>query len=298
MIAFPALVEMFLDQYANKPCYPNYKRIVIQYFVNWPDHPTFLYLYDWHRALAGSPDHANKSLGFLKTMYFWAMQRGLHPGPNPAVGIKAHQTFSRERVMETRELLPIIQALPTLPVKPAALLSILSTVGCRPIEARSMQWNAINLSTGQWTQWKTKNGKAHTTYLSTQARAYLLRIPQTSPYVFTGAVPNTCWTESGIDKMWKELRGDLGVPDVRLHDFRRTVATHLYETTKDEYLVKRCLNHSVKKNATAVYIRVPYDTLAKALQAQADRFFTVAPSLTITLSAAPAMSQTAQPVLG
>jgi integrase len=64
----------------------------------------------------------------------------------------------------------------------------------------------------------------------------------------------------------------LGLHDVRLHDFRRTLSTHLYRATKDEYLVKRCINH-VNPSVTAIYVRITQEVVAKALQAQADRFW-------------------------
>jgi hypothetical protein len=61
---------------------------------------------------------------------------------------------------------------------------------------------------------------------------------------------------------------------VRLHDFRRTLSSHLYRATKDDYLVKRCINH-VNTSITAIYVRIPYEDVAKALQAQAERFYAV-----------------------
>ena len=64
----------------------------------------------------------------------------------------------------------------------------------------------------------------------------------------------------------------LGLQDVRLHDFRRTFATHLYLATKDDFLVKRCLNHT-NPSVTAIYMRNSYEEVAKALQGQADRFW-------------------------
>jgi hypothetical protein len=56
----------------------------------------------------------------------------------------------------------------------------------------------------------------------------------------------------------------------------RTFASHLYAFTKDEYLVKRCINHR-KQSTTAIYIRVTYQEVEAAIQAQADRFCSTVP---------------------
>jgi integrase len=81
-----------------------------------------------------------------------------------------------------------------------------------------------------------------------------------------------CWSRAGAEKSWWQVRAALGLSDVWLHDFRRTVATRLYEAEGDELLVKACLNH-YDGRPIAVYVRLNFDRLARALQAQADRLF-------------------------
>jgi hypothetical protein len=42
--------------------------------------------------------------------------------------------------------------------------------------------------------------------------------------------------------------------------------------THDDFLVKRCLNHT-NPSVTAIYVRISQEEVARAIQAQADRFF-------------------------
>lgn len=133
-----------------------------------------------------------------------------------------------------------------------------------------MRRDLVDLATGRWTQPKTKNGKPHTTYLSTQAREWLQKLPPDSDFFFQGHYGHH-YSRCGAEKLWRELRGQLGI-DARLHDFRRSLATHLYLATRDEYLVKRCINH-IQTTVTAIYVRISFEEVAAALQAQADRFF-------------------------
>jgi integrase len=217
------------------------------------------------------PHRANKALDILKAAYTWAIRRGQYPGPNPATGVKQHQTFSRERVMTSLEVALILNALDLMPQKLRTLLVVLLTTGCRLSEARRMQPQHINLITGAWLQPKTKNGKPHTTYLSLQARAAIAQLPHSREYIFEGMAGH-CYSIAGAEKAWGKIRDTLSLRDVRLHDFRRTFATHLYLATKDDYLVKRCINHT-NPSVTVIYVRITQEEVAKALQAQADRFF-------------------------
>jgi integrase len=130
---------------------------------------------------------------------------------------------------------------------------------------------ASNLITGEWLQPKTKNGKPHTTYLPTQARAAILKLKRSGDYVF-GGVYDHCWSRPGVEKTWRQVRETLGLRDVRLHDFRRTLSTHAYRATKDFPLVKRCINH-VDSSLIMIYVRFMFEEVRDLLQAQADRFF-------------------------
>jgi integrase len=249
----------------------NYGKMREQYFLTWVEHPTFLQIEDWHGSLSKTPHQANSGLWLLKAMYTWAIRRGLYPAPNPATGVKAHRTFSRERVMSSLEVATLLGALDLAPAKLSVLLVVLFTTGCRLSEARRMQPQQVNLSTGAWLQPKTKNGKPHMTYLPMQAREAIALLPHSEDFIFDG-LPGQCWSLNGAGKAWKKVRRMLDLQDVHLHDFRRTFATHLYMATKDDFLVKRCLNHT-NPSVTAIYVRISQEEVASAMQAQADRFF-------------------------
>lgn len=267
---FQTVLSEFVEYSRPKASYPVYDRFRRQHFQSWQDWPSSQDIEDWHRSLSTTPHHANKGLSMLKACFNWSIRRGRLHGNNPATGIKRHQTVSRETVLTSQEIATLQQCLDLLPKKLAVLLVVLLHTGCRLSEAREMQWTHLNLASGSWLQPKTKNGRPHTTYLSTQARAAIVSLKRESDWVFPGAYEH-CWSRAGVEKVWWQVRGSLGLSHIRLHDFRRTLATHLYRATKDEYLVKRAINH-VNPSITAVYVRIAFETVAEALQAQADRF--------------------------
>lgn len=273
-MTFHDLATTYLKYSESKQCHGRYQRLYDVHFKDWEDFPTFQTIEDWHQSMHKSPHNGNKGLSMLKAMFAWGQRRGHWTTLSPAQGIKRHRVFSRERVMTPVEIGNLIRACGSLPPKLAAMLLVLLTTGCRLSEARAMERKHVDLSTGEWYQPVTKNGKPHTTYLPHQARLALVRCIGTEDYFFGGLYEH-CWSRAGVEKMWRQVRGALGVKDVRLHDFRRTLATYLYKETNDVYLVQRCINH-VNQSVTAIYIRITYDDVAKALQAQADRFFALA----------------------
>ena len=282
-MTYHELLEAFLQASESKASYPVYKRLVDQHLKQWVDYPVFSQISDWHLSLEKKPHHANKGLNFLKAMFTWALRRGLFTGQNPATGVKRHSTVSRERVMTSQEVKLLLGCLDMVQhEKLVVLLLVLLTTGCRLSEATHMKREHLNINTGAWWQPTTKNGRPHTTYIPLQVRQEIAKLPSKGEYIFAGAYEH-CWSRAGVEKTWRQVRSALGLQDVRLHDFRRTLASHLYRHTKDEYLVKRCINH-VNKSVTAIYVRISAEEVAAALQAQADRFF--------ALNAAPAPVRT------
>lgn len=268
---FSASLQVFLESRRVRASYPVYRRLVAQHFHAWRDWPTWHQIEAWHQSIAKRPHQANKGLSLLKSFYYWAVRHGHCDGPNPTVGIKRHKVLSRDRVLTSLEVRTVLCALDLMPPKLAALLTVLLTTGCRLSEALQMERAHVDLVSGQWRQPKTKNGRLHVTYLPTQARRAIIALRPNGDYVF-GGYYDRHWSRAGAEKVWSQVRGVLNLSDVRLHDFRRTFASHLFDATSNDYLVKRCINH-VNTSVTAIYVRIPYEKVAVALQEQADRFF-------------------------
>ena len=86
------------------------------------------------------------------------------------------------------------------------------------------------------------------------------------------------------EKAWRKAALDMGLMEIdehgkpqasiRLHDFRRTVASRVYEHAKDMKLVKAILNH-FEGGTTDIYVRLNYNYIARELQANADRFWSL-----------------------
>jgi integrase len=277
-MTFFELNEQYLHGYLKAHAsYGFYCRLYRQYFSGWCEHPTKKQIRDWHRAHNPTPAHANKGLGYLKAMYNWAINEDLWNVENPAAGIRRHPQHSRERTVSARELSLLLNALDFMPWKFRTLLLMLLLTGCRLSEACTARWEHLDLDAGSWYKPKTKNGRPQRVPISRQLATTLRQLPRSGPYLFAGLYDRH-YSRAGAEKAWWSVRDLLGLGRkdnaVRLHDFRRTVATRLHEQGEPELLIKSVLNHHVEAtNVTAVYIRPSFDRQAAALQTYADRLY-------------------------
>jgi integrase len=280
MLTFSELTGLYLHGFLRpRATYPYYCRLQKQFFSEWTTHRTKREIRDWHRAQSATPAHANKGLGFLRAMYNWAINEELWDTENPAMGIRGHATFDRERTLTHAELVLYMNSLDCVFWKFRILSLVLLTTGCRLGEACTMEWTHVDLQARSWTKLRTKNGRPHRIPLPRQTCEALDAIPRTGRFVFTG-VYGRALSGDAVEKMWGILRREtwsagekwpaLRMPDVRLHDFRRTVASRLLEQGESILIIKSILNHHKKDDVTGVYARPSFDRQALALQRHAD----------------------------
>ncbi|MFO0773693.1 MAG: site-specific integrase [Nitrospiraceae bacterium] len=272
-MTLPEMIEHYFTEHLQfKSSFPYYQRLYRQHFSSWRDHPTPNQLRLWHLSKRSTPSHANKGLGFLRAAYSWGIVNGYWFSPNPATGIRRYPSQSRERVMTDREVAVLRAALPSISLKVRAFFTLLLLTGCRMSEARVMRHTDVD-EDGRWIKRRTKNGRGQALYIPTQARSLMAQIPQAGEFVFMGCY-GRCWSSAAVEKSWGQFRRALGLHDVWVHDFRRTLASRLYNMTGNIELVKACLNH-YDGSPTATYVRLQYDKLAATLQAHADSLFGV-----------------------
>jgi integrase len=93
-----------------------------------------------------------------------------------------------------------------------------------------------------------------------------------NPFVFPGR-PNShlvC-----VSKAWARIRNRAKLPDVRIHDLRRTVGSWLAGSGASLPLIGKVLNHS-QTSTTAIYAWLDIEPVKVALEANAQRMLLVA----------------------
>ncbi len=217
----------------------------------------------------GAVVYARRVHAHLHRMFRWCVGRGvleINPMadlPKPGAAIK------RDRVLSDTELAAVWKAAADTgwPFGPAIQLLILT--GARRDEIGALRWSELHGDIIKLSGERTKNGEPHTIPLSvTAARVIegLLRIGK-SELVFTttGNTPVSGWSKAKrqLDRSIAKIHS---LPEWRIHDLRRTVATGLQRFGVSLLVVEAVLGHVSGSRAgiVGVYQRHTFDAEKRA----------------------------------
>ena len=144
------------------------------------------------------------------------------------------------------------------------LIALILTTGLRVNEARTLQWNTVDMARKCFTIKDTKNHRDHVvpmTPLTFALFRYRREHSLGSPYVFR--VKSNTNTEYMINfqKTLNNLCEKAGIARVTPHDLRRTFATVLNTLDVGYADLKLLMNHKDKDVTTSVYIQPDIESL-------------------------------------
>jgi integrase len=205
-----------------------------------------------------APVMANRVFEVTRRLYTWAIGKDLVES-SPCAGLsKPSPETQRDRVLTEDEIRAVWAACDAEPGIIADAFRVMLVTAQRRGEVLSMRWQDVD---GTW--WTipaelAKNGLAHRVPLGPQALAILegLRKQAKGPWVFPS--PTTERPIENPQKAAERLRERSKVPDLRLHDLRRTAASLMTGMGISRLTVKKILNHA-ERDVTAVYDRHSYD---------------------------------------
>ena len=205
-----------------------------------------------------APVMANRVFEVTRRLYTWAIGKDLVE-TSPCVGLsKPSPETQRDRVLTEDEIRAVWAACDAEPGIIADAFRLMLVTAQRRGEVLSMRWQDVD---GSW--WTipaelAKNGLAHRVPLSRHGARdpRALRKRAKGPWVFPS--PTTERPIENPQKAAERLRDRSKVPDLRLHDLRRTAASLMTGMGISRLTVKKILNHA-ERDVTAVYDRHSYD---------------------------------------
>ena len=228
-----------------------------------------------HKRLGeeNGPYAANRTIALIRTMFNLGHHWRLFPEPNPTEGIKMFREEKRERFLSPDELRRVNEALSEETNEywrayfPLSLL-----LGTRRSELLCARWADVDLSQRNWRLPMTKAGRSHLLPLPLPAIEILRGLPSInkSEWIFPGIGASGHLVEPR--KAWQRIRERAGVPDVRIHDLRRTLGSWLSGQGYNLQLIGKALNHS-SVSTTQVYARLDISPLREALERNARLMF-------------------------
>ncbi len=235
----------------------------------------------WFAGMVDRQGIANRLLPVLSVMMQQAEKAGYRPvNSNPCQGIRRYVTRKKmERYLTVEELQRLWRVLndhheqrPYLGtddynkayVDTAArmVIRLLLLTGCRSSEVRTLTWS--NYRCGHWYLTDSKTG-AKTVFLSTPVRELLATWPRYGKYLFFSAQPDRPLSASQLNTVWRVLRRQAHIADVRLHDLRHTYASVAIQQQVSLLTVGRLLGHALPET-TLKYVHLAKDAVQEAAE--------------------------------
>jgi len=266
---FGAVVEHWLEKVAkpqNRSWRLQQRRLQTHVLPAWQDRKVACIRRGDVRDLLDGLEGAvlpNRVLALVKTIFRYAMSRDWIDF-SPADGIrKPHVERERDRVLTMSEVAEIWVASELLGYPFGPYVRVLALTAQRRTEVARMRWSDLDLEAGLWAipASETKSDRRHVVPLTESAIMLLAELPRVGAYVFTTdgrtAISNFAKIKTRLDGFIAARGGS--VDPWRLHDLRRSAATHMVRLGTREEVVGRVLNHAVKGLTARVYALHSYE---------------------------------------
>lgn len=206
-------------------------------------------------AARGSIDAAdgtiNRGIAAMSDLMRHAELLGLRrDGSNPCLGLRKHRSdfqatyLSEDRYKAFGEGLRVRETDAPLAV---AFIRFLALTGCRRSEAMSLEWGWID---GPRIALPDAKASPKTIWAVKPVRDLLKALPRDGLHVFSQN--GRRMTISDIEKVWKPLREDMGLPNLRLHDLRHSLASTAINRGLSIEVISGLLGH-LDQRSTAGY---------------------------------------------
>ncbi|MBP6007358.1 MAG: site-specific integrase [Rhodoferax sp.] len=210
------------------------------------------------KGFKGGPTTANRMLSMVKAAFNWAANAGMLSGTNPASRIQKNRETSRERYVEPHELAKFFAALSAAPDLARAFFMLAVLTGARRSNVCAMRWVDVDIDAGLWTVSgeQTKNGDTLKLPLVPEAIEVLkerLKATGGGVYVLPGTGKLKHYREP--KRAWATIKKRAGMPDLNIHDLRRTLGSWLVRTGASTAINMKALGHK-SMQAAAVYQRI------------------------------------------
>jgi integrase len=202
-------------------------------------------------AERGTQIAANRLLGYLGPVFKWAAQEDLIP-TNFVRDLRRAPERKRDRVLSAKEIVAIWRACGRMSGEASAraygrLVRFLLVTAQRRSEGASLKHGDI--LGGRWKQATNKAERPHSLVLPPLALQQVGR-GDANALVFAGVKGEI----SGFSRLKRQLDKVAGVTSWRLHDLRRSAATHMQELGIRNEIIQAVLNHAIP-GVGGVYLR-------------------------------------------
>ena len=204
-----------------------------------------------------------RALTIVRTLLRYAMgQDWIEHSPAEAIRSPVVET-PRDRFLDMNEVKHVYAAIDLLGYPFAGFLKMMLLTAQRRTEVASMRWTDVDLEAATWllSSEDTNSARAHLVPLSPQAVILLKATPHFGGYVWSSDGETHVKAYSKAKQKLDALLASGGPAPKpwRLHDLRRTAATHMVRLGATELVVSRVLNHAPQGVTARTYALHSYE---------------------------------------
>ena len=215
---------------------------------------------------------ANRVRRLLHAMFARAPDYGLMGETrNPVSGVALYPERRRDRWLSPQEIGRLGPLLAQAPPRHRTFFWLALLTGARRNELARLRWTDVDAAAGVAYLPETKNGRPRHLLLPRAAIGLLHELPRRpdNPHVFGGKPGEHELPMRDAQKRWSAIRGLAGLPDVTIHDLRRTYASWLSNSGVSEEWIAFLLGHS-NSCVTAIYARKQLEQMRPQIEAVAE----------------------------
>lgn len=216
----------------------------------------------WFNKMEMSKGGRNRALSVLSSLFIHAEIRGLRPpGSNPCAGMRRHDTRFQARYLDADEYAALGRALTKASAASPMAVHVLrfcALTGCRKSEALMLRWSMID---GNRAALPDSKSGPKSIWLGKPVRKLIATVPKTGGWVFEIGGEPVC--PKMLQRVWNDIRSDLGIPTFRIHDLRHSFASVAVSLGYDLLIVGGLLGHA-DKGSTAGYAHLNTRDVAAA----------------------------------
>lgn len=221
-----------------------------------------------HRRIteSGGPFVANRVVELLRAIFSFAARKGITT-ENPAKYVTQTPEAPRSRFLQSHELQAFDDAVTAEGQPWCDYFHVLLYVGYRKQAVAAMKWDDIDLSAGTWhvPGERAKNNEPIVLAVTGKARTVLkarAKDPLHPVWVFPGDSRAGHITQP--KKAWQRVCKRAGLPDLRMHDLRRSLGSWLAMSGLSLPAIGRALGHKDPRS-TQVYAHLQADAVRSAV---------------------------------
>lgn len=206
----------------------------------------------------------SRALAMAKTLFRYALSRDwLDASPAEAIPSPKNDV-PRDRFLQMDEVRRVFTGADLLGYPFGGFIKMLLLTGQRRTEVASMRWDQLDFDSSNWvlSSEETKSARQHLVPLSEVAVDLLRSTPRLGVYVWSTDgrthVKGFSKAKAALDR-YLASSPSCELKPWRLHDLRRTVATHMVRLGVSEVIVGRVLNHAARGVTARTYALHSYE---------------------------------------